>query len=123
MALVDYATLKPHLATGKLRALAVSAARRSPFTPSVPTFAELGYSGFESSSWIALFAPAKTPAAVVQKLHAEASAVLRMPDIAAKFMDQGFELGGKPQALFATQVAEDFTRWGELIRKAGIKID
>ena len=122
-ALVDYSTLKPHLASGKVRALAVSDVRRSTLTPEVPTFTELGYAGFESSSWIGLFAPAKTPPDVVQKLNFEAARILKLPEVAAKFRDQGFELGGATQAQFAAVVAADFTRWGELIRKAGVRLD
>jgi tripartite-type tricarboxylate transporter receptor subunit TctC len=123
VALTDYATLKPHLLSGKLRVLAVSSPKRSQFTPDVPTFGELGLPGFESSSWIALFAPARTPPEIVQRLHAEAGRLLRQPDISAKFMDQGFALGATPSAQFAAQVVEDHARWGQLIRKAGIKLD
>ncbi|MEO7242354.1 MAG: tripartite tricarboxylate transporter substrate binding protein [Variovorax sp.] len=121
---VDYATLKPYLASGKLRVLAVSDTKRSASTPDVPTFTESGYNGFEASSWIGLFATAKTPADVVRKLNTEVGKILRQPDVVAKFQDgQSFQMGGLPQTQWAGQVADDYERWGVLIKKAGATLD
>lgn len=120
---VDYATLKAHLASGKLRALAISDTKRSPLTPEVPTFTELGLAGFEAVSWIALFAPAKTPPEIVNKLAAEVGKAVKQPDIATKFQELGFEMGGKSPAQFGTQVAADLDRWAALIKAAGVKLD
>lgn len=120
---VDYATLKAHLAAGKLRALAISDTKRSPLTPEVPTFAEAGLPGFEAVSWIALFAPARTPPDVVQKLAAEVGKAVRAPEIAGKFQELGFEMGGKSPAQFGSQVAADMERWAALIRQAGVRLD
>lgn len=123
VAFVDYATLKPYLASGKVRALAVSDSKRSRSTPEIPTFTELGYTGFESSSWIGLFATGKTSPEIVQKLNIEVVKILKQPAVVAKFHDQGFDLGGAPQAQFAAQVAADYDRWAVLIKKAGIKLE
>ena len=123
-AFVDYATLKPHLESGKVRALAVSDTRRVASTPDVPTFTESGYKGFEASSWIGLFVTARTPADIVQKLHAEVTKILKQPDVIAKFQDgQGFQMGGASQAQWTGTVAADFERWGGLIKKAGVRLD
>ena len=123
VALVDYATLKPHMAAGKVRALAVSDTKRSRLTPDVPTFTELGFTGFESSSWIGLFATAKTPMAIVERWNAEVAKILKQPDIDEKYKEQGFAMGGSPQAEFAALVAADFDRWARLIKAAGVKLD
>lgn len=122
-AFTDYVSLKPHVASGKVRLLAVTGTRRPALTPDVPTFAELGYKGFETYGWGALFVPAKTPADVVQRIHAEVAAALKAPDVVAKFNDFGFELGGTPQPQFAAQVQTDYVRWTTLIKQAGVKLD
>jgi tripartite-type tricarboxylate transporter receptor subunit TctC len=120
---VDYATLKPHLASGKLRALAIADTRRSPLVPELPTFTELGMPGFEAVSWIALFAPAKTPADTVHKLAAEVGRALRQPEVATRYQEQGFEIGGKSPAQFGSQVAADMERWAALIRQTSVRLD
>ncbi|QHE87404.1 Bug family tripartite tricarboxylate transporter substrate binding protein [Hydrogenophaga sp. BPS33] len=122
-AFADYVSLKPHVASGKVRLLAVTGTQRPALTPDVPTLGELGFKGFESYGWGALFLPAKTPADVVQKLHAEVAAAIKAPDVAAKFTDVGFELGGTPPAQFATIVQNDYTRWTTLIKQVGVKLD
>lgn len=122
-AFADYVSLKPHVASGKVRLLGVTGTQRPALTPEVPTFSELGFKGFESYGWGALFLPAKTPADVVQRLHAEVAAAIKSPDVAAKFTDVGFELGGTPPAQFATTVQNDYTRWTTLIKQVGVKLD
>lgn len=120
---LDYVSLKPHVEAGKIRLLATTGTARSPLTPEVPTLSELGYKGFESYGWGALFVPAKTPPAVVAQLHAEVAKALAQPDVVAKFSGFGFEIGGTPQAQFAAQYRRDYDRWVGLIRKAGVKLD
>lgn len=123
-AFVDYATLKPHLESGKLRALAVSDVRRTAATPDVPTFTEAGYKGFEGVSWIGLFATGRTPPDIVAKIHAEATRIIKLPDVVTRFQDgQGFQMGGQAQPAWAAQVAADHERWGVLIRAAGVTMD
>lgn len=120
---LDYVSLKPHAESGKVRLLATTGTARSPLTPDVPTLSELGYRGFESYGWGAVFVPAKTPPAVVARLHAEVVKALAQPDVMAKFAGFGFEIGGTPQAQFATQYRGDYERWTTLIRKAGVKLE
>ncbi len=103
--------------------LASTGTKRSALTPEVPTLSELGYPGFESYGWGAMFLPSKTPAEIVQRLESEIGKVLQQPDVIAKFKDMGFEIGGTPQAQFATQVVGDHDRWTRLIKKAGVTLD
>jgi len=122
-AFADYVSLKPHVASGKVRLLAVTGTQRPALTPEVPSLTELGYKGFEAYGWGALFVPAKTPPEVARKLQSEVAAVLKSPDVVAKFLDVGFELGGTPQPQFAAQVQTDYVRWTTLIKQAGVKLD
>lgn len=119
----DYSTMRPFVQSGKLRPLAVADVKRSPLTPDVPTFAELGFPGFEASSWLGLFAPARTPSEIVQKLNAEVSRILKEPAFASRFKDQGFDIGGKSPAAFSSQMSTEFTMWAALIKSAGIKAE
>lgn len=121
--ILDLVTLKTHVASGKLRLLAVTGAKRSALTPDVPTFVEQGYTGFEMPVWAGLFVPSKTPADIVARLHGEVARVLQQPDIAARLADLGYTPGGQPQARFAQQVKDEKDRWGELIRQAGVRLD
>lgn len=119
----DYVSLKPHVASGKLRLLSVTGTQRPALTPEVPTMKELGFTGFDSYGWGALFVPAKTPLEVAQRLQVAVTQVLKYPDVVTKFTDVGFELGGTPQAAFAAQVQADYVRWTDLIKKVGVKLD
>lgn len=121
--MADMVSLKPHVASGKVRVLASTGTKRSPLTPDVPTLSELGYAGFESYGWGAMFVPAKTPPQIVRRLETEILKVLLQPDIIGKMKDMGFEMGGTPQAQFATQVVADYDRWINLIKKAGVTLD
>lgn len=120
---MDYVTLQSQMGSGKVRLLAVTGNRRSALTPDVPTLAELGYPGFEPSVWSALFVPSKTPRDIVARLETEIRQILTQPDMVAKWRELGYESGGMPQAQFAAQVRSDHARWGELIRKTGVKLD
>jgi tripartite-type tricarboxylate transporter receptor subunit TctC len=111
----------PQIKAGKLRALGVASLKRSAALPDLPTIAEQGLPEFEAVSWYALMAPTGTPAAIVDKLNAESALMLAEPGLKEKFGALGMEPGGgKPQELAATIQAES-VRWGELIRKQGIK--
>lgn len=120
---LDFVTLKSQVAAGKVRLLAVTGTERSPVTPAVPTLAELGYPGFEASTWAGLFVPSKTPRDVVQKLETAVRKVMSDPEYLGKIRDLGYEPGGQPQAQFAAQVRNEHARWGTLIKKAGVKLE
>src|SRR6185436_13875838 len=114
---------KEQLAAGKVRALAITAAKREPAVPNVPTFAELGMPGIEGGPWFGLFAPAGTPRAAVDWINAEAIKAFSSPDLKARLEGQGLTLPlGTPEA-FGAHVAAETARWGEVIRKGNIKAE
>src|SRR5882757_5054501 len=113
----------PQARGGKVRALAVTSAERSPAAPDVPTIAEAGVKDCEISEWNALIAPAGTPPAVLQRLHAEVAKIMRLEDIKAKFADLGADsVGSTPEELAAFLRAE-MTKWAEVVKAANIKIE
>lgn len=113
----------PHVQAGKLRALAVTSAQRLPALPQVPTMGEAGLRDFVVEQWQAVFAPAKTPAATVQRLNLEIAKALKDPAIAALADKLGVTLvGGTPQQLGALQRA-DSAKWAKVIRDGAIKAE
>lgn len=115
----DYATMKPHIESGKLRLLGVS--RPYAPTPNVPTFTTLGYKGLESYSWIGMFMPAKTPNEKVQQLSQEVNRIIKLPEVAAKLQEMGLEMPPTTQEQFAAMVNNDFKSWAVIMKTAGIK--
>ena len=113
----------PHVREGKLRALAVTSATRNAALPDVPTVAESGYPGFEVMSWYGLTAPAKTPPAIVARLHAETVKVLAQAEMRAKFADMGSEALSSSPEEFAAFIKSEIPRWAKVIKDAGIKAD
>jgi len=113
----------PLAKAGKLRALGVSSPQPSSLTPGLPTMIASGLPGFESANTNAMFAPAKTPAAVIMKLQQEISAILREDSTRDRLTKSGLEIvGGTPEALAATVRAE-LIRWGRVIKEAGIRAE
>lgn len=119
----NIATGIPHMKTGKLRALAVTTARRSSVALDVPTMAESGLAGYELSSWQAVFAPAGTPPAVVERLYTEIGRILKMPDVAKRLGDLGLDLSGMSPAELGAVVRADVPRLGKVVRDSGAKAD
>jgi tripartite-type tricarboxylate transporter receptor subunit TctC len=112
-----------HVKAGRLVPIAVSSAKRAPSLPDVPTFMEAGVADFESSAWVAILAPAKTPRAVVDKLNRELNAVLTDPPIVEKLAGLGITATpGTPQQL-AEQIRTDLAKYGQVVKSAGIKAD
>ena len=109
----------PHIRAGKLRALAVTTAVRSSVAPDIPTLAELGLTGFELSSWQAVFAPAGTPPAIIDRLYTEIARILKLPDVAKRLGDSGLDLSGMPPAELAALVKADGPRLGKVVRESG----
>jgi len=117
---ISIPSVMPQVKAGRLKAIAVSSARRSLSAPEVPTVAESGYPGFEYVNWNALFAPAATPRAIINKLNSEVVKIMRDPDLAQKLVSQGAEPApGTPEQL-AQYMRVDFDRWRKVIRAAGI---
>jgi tripartite-type tricarboxylate transporter receptor subunit TctC len=111
------------VASGRLRAVAVTSMQRMATFPAVPTIAESGYPAFEVSTWSGLVAPAGTPRAIVDRLNAEVGKALQRKDLQDKLAADGSEpMGGSPQR-FAEHIRAEHAKWGGVIREAGIKLD
>jgi tripartite-type tricarboxylate transporter receptor subunit TctC len=116
-------TAHPHVQSGKLRALAIMSAERSPAYPDVPTMKEQGLADLEVETWYAAFVPANTPSPIVQKVNSDINAVLRDPQIREAIEKQGMTpVGGTPQRL-AELVKKELPRWNRVVSAAGIKAD
>jgi len=112
---------RPQVAAGKLKALAMAGPARSAAMPEVPTFGEQGFKGFELAVWVAAYAPAGTPAAIVERLQREIAAIIRLPDVAPKLVDQGQTPLGNTPAEFEASFRDQAPRWEALIRASGAK--
>ena len=119
----NMASAIPHVNSGKIRALAVTSARRSATAPELPTLAESGLSGYDASAWFALFVPARTPAAVVAKLNREVNQMMRQTQMQERLL----AIGADPLALTPAEldkyVLAEIIKWGRVIRESGAKID
>jgi len=117
------ATPLPFVKSGKLRAIAVSSARRIAALPDVPTFAEAGIPGVEDETWIGIFLPAGTPPAIVQRINAAVNQALQNADMKEKLAALAFEpVGGTPQQ-FADYVKAEIVKWGKVVRAGNIKAE
>lgn len=113
----------PLVRDGKLRALAVTSLTRTSMLPQVPTVAESGYSDFEATLWYGLFAPANTPAAITNRIHAETVKAVSRPEIRSRLSDLGMEaIAGSPGELAAV-IRAAVPKWAKLIKESGIKPD
>jgi tripartite-type tricarboxylate transporter receptor subunit TctC len=120
MAVSPLPTTRPHIEAGNLRALGVTGAKRNPAIPNVPTIAEQGLTGFDSSSWHGFLVPAQTPREIVQRLYEESRKVLDMPDVRERLAKMGIEPVGSPPDAFAALVKKDIEKFAEVVRKAQI---
>ncbi len=115
--------LIPHVKQGKLRPLAVGTTKRIAALPDVPTVAESGVPGFETSQWYGILAPAGTPDAIVRKLSAEINRILKSPDVIERMTADGSEPHGSTPEEFAKFIASEQKRWGQVVKTANIKPD
>jgi tripartite-type tricarboxylate transporter receptor subunit TctC len=121
LAIDGYSAAKSLLADKQLRALAVSGPKRNPALPDVPTAAEAGITGFEVTSWNALFALSAVPSAIVDTLNAKLAEVLADAGVRAKLADLGIEARGSTAAGIGERLRSDIAKWGDVIAKAGIE--
>jgi tripartite-type tricarboxylate transporter receptor subunit TctC len=116
-------TLIGHIKQGKLRALAVTSAKRVDDLADVPTINESGYKGFDAVTWFGFLAPAATPKDVIARLNAEFNKVLQQPDLRKKLSDEGADpVGGTPEQ-FAALIRDDIPRWGKIVKESGARVD
>jgi tripartite-type tricarboxylate transporter receptor subunit TctC len=114
-------TVLPHVKAGKLKALAVTGAKRAETLPGVPTVAESGLPGYQAVGWFGLLAPAATPGSIVMKLSADVNSALAQAEMRAKMMALGADPGGNTPEEFARFIREDQAKWAKLMREAGIR--
>ncbi len=115
-------TVMPHVNSGRLRALAITSAKRSSIAPQLPTIAET-YAGFESGTWFALFAPAGTPKDAIARIHEAVTRATQAPEVRDKFIAQGAEmLSGTPQDAAAYTRAE-VAKWSKVVKASGARVD
>jgi tripartite-type tricarboxylate transporter receptor subunit TctC len=113
--------LLPHVRGGKLKPIAIATPVRSPLVPEVPTMAEAGLPGFTGGTWFGVLAPAGTPAAIVEKLHAEISGIVRSPEVRQNFEQRGIEAVGNTPREFSAFIDSEITKWQKLATRIGIK--
>ena len=111
----------PYIRSGRLKALAVLGAKRSPLLPSVPTVAESGVPGYEFTNWFGLVAPANTPKNVVAKLHADVSKALQQPELRSQLEKMGADVVNNTPEQFAAQIKADSAKWAKIIKEANVK--
>ncbi len=115
--------LAPQIRAGKVRALAVAGSQRLAQMPQLPTVAEAGYPGFAATQWYGLLAPAGTPAAIIERLHAEVVRVVALPAVRARLEAEGAEPVDSSPARFGTFIRSEIERWGKVVRDARIRVD
>ena len=119
-------TCLPYAKAGKLKILAVTTAQRSTLAPDIPTIAESGVPGYDSSSWFGLFGPANMPKELVDRIYSEFSKVRSDPDVKAKFASAGGEInkvGGDSPEKFTAFVKSEIEKWGKVVKDCGIQMD
>ena len=121
--LTPYAGVSTQVEAGKLKILGVTSLKRDALLPNVPTLAESGLDGFEISMWYGVFAPAKTPAAVVRAYNREISRIVNEPELKSRFMSQGYEMVTGTPEQFAAQVKRDAEKYRKIILEAGMQQD
>jgi len=113
----------PRLRAKQLRGLGVTSAKRLASMPDLPTLAEQGLTGFDITAWFGVFAPAKTPQAVIDRLSEETRKALASPDVRKRLTDLGAEPLGSSPAEFSAFVKTEYLKWGKVVAEAGIKAE
>lgn len=113
----------PHARTGRLRALAVTGARRSPAAPDLPTMAEAGVPGYEAANWFGIVVPARTPRAVVSKLNQEVARALGLPDVQERLSNLGMEPVSNTPEQFTDHIKSEIAKWAKVVKASGARPD
>jgi len=123
MSYLGLAVALPHLKSGKLRALAVTTPRRSPFASEIPTMAESGVNEYDIANWFGMFAPTGVPAEIINRLHSALAQGLNQPEVRARLAQQGAEPVANPAAEFQRYVRAETTKYQRVVQAAGVKAD
>jgi tripartite-type tricarboxylate transporter receptor subunit TctC len=113
----------PQVRTGKLRALAVTGAKRSPAAPELPTMMEAGVKGYESATWYGLIAPARTPQTIVTRLNREVVAILKQPDVNERLSREGADTVGNTPQEFSDYIRAEILKWAKVVKAANIQVN
>jgi len=113
----------PHVRSGRLRALAITGAQRSPALPELPTVAESGIPGYEASLWYGFVGPAGLPPEIVHRLNSEIVSVLRLADVRERLASQGVDARSSTPEEFARLLASDLERWANVVQRAGVRVE
>lgn len=123
MLFVDVGVAMPHVKAGRIKALAITSAQRSPIAPELPTVAESGLPGYSAGTWYGFFAPRGTPEPAIRRLGADIVKALESNEVRSRLISLGAEAAVLSGERFAGYVSEESAKWGKLIRDAGIKLD
>ena len=116
-------TALPHIKQGRLQPLAVTSAKRSSFTPALPSIAEAALPGYETTAWFGILAPAKMPAAITARLNSEMNRALDRADVKAGFTSQSLESIGGTSEQFSALIKDELAKWRKVVKEAGMRID
>ena len=116
-------TVLPQVHAGRLKALAVTGAARSPAAPELPTVAEAALPGFEVTNWIGIFAPAGTPREIVARLNGEANRTMQLPEIRGRLVNEGAKFTAKTPEEFGAFQKSEIAKWAKVVKSAGIRVD
>ena len=119
----NIAPVLPIVKSGKLKALAISASRRSALLPDVPTVAESGFPGFQAVGWFGVLAPASTPASTITRLNEETVRVLRLADVRERLLGMGMEIFGSTVGEFAAFEKTEIEKWAKVVKSANVRIE
>ena len=123
MILGEPASIVGFVKAGRVRALAVTGAKRAPAMPELPTIAEAGVAGYEATSWNGMLAPAGTPADVIKRLNAEFNRIIGTPDMSKRMLDNGYEPVGGPPERFGELIRAEIAKWAPVVAAAGVRVD
>ena len=123
MILGEPATIVGFVKAGRVRAIAVTGAKRAPAFPELPTIEEAGVAGYEATSWNGMLAPAGTPADVIKRLNAEFNRIIGAPDMRKRMLDNGYEPVGGPPERLGELIRAEIAKWAPVVKAAGVQVD
>ena len=123
MILGEPASIVGFIHAGKVRAVAVTSAKRAAAMPELPTIAESGVAGYEATSWNGMLAPAGTPADIIKRLNAEFNRIISTPDMNKRMLANGYEAVGGPPEKFGELIRAEIAKWAPVVKAAGVQVD